>query len=291
MNKEHVPYQILLRAWPFPRGAGRLIDTFFSKLAFTEERATVLTTDGFPITIMPNDLIGRHIYLTGEFDRTVVEILQDFSEVGDVLLDIGANLGYVSGCFLKSVANSKAFCVEPQPILVDLLRTNLRQFSQDRYFIAPIALSDHDQEGFFVTDYGNTGEGKLVDGTRLNAIKVIVKSADAFLSSLALLRLDLVKIDVEGHEDNVFSSSKTHFQRLKPRAIIFEDQRQRSAPDGQIGSLLRDIGYHVFGIRKKLTKVDLMPITKKGHCIYNDYIAISQTRAVPKLAQSKYRLA
>jgi FkbM family methyltransferase len=289
MNKEHVAHQLLLRAWPFPRGAGRLVDRLFSNLKFADERATVLTTDGFPITVMPNDLIGRHIYLTGEFDRTIVEVLVNFSESSDVLMDIGANLGYVSACFLQRVAESKVICIEPQQILVDLLRANLQQFSQDRHFIAPIALSDHDEEGFFVTDYENMGEGKLVDRFTSNAINVTVRSADSFLSSLTLPRLDLVKIDVEGQENNIFRSSKAHFQRLQPRAILFEDQRQRSAPDGNIGSLLREIGYQVFGVRKHLTKIALVPLNKKTDCVYNDYIAISQTRKIPSAALSKYK--
>src|ERR1019366_9617231 len=101
MNRQHILAQILLRSWPFPRGAGRIIDHYFSRLAFDDEIASVLTTDGFTINVIPNDLIGRHIYLTGEFDRSTVEVLLKFSNPEDVLLDIGANIGYVSACFCK----------------------------------------------------------------------------------------------------------------------------------------------------------------------------------------------
>jgi FkbM family methyltransferase len=290
MNKEHIVHQMLLRAWPFPRGAGRLIDKFFSELKFADHRATVLTTDGFPMTVLPNDLIGRHIYLTGEFDKTTVDILHDFSEAGDVLLDVGANLGYVSACFLRRTVGSKVICVEPQPVLVDLLRTNLNQFSRDRYVIAPVALSDHDDEGFFASNSKNTGEGRLVDRCTPNAIKVPVRSAASFLSSLELSELDLVKIDVEGHEEIIIGAFKAHLQRLQPRAILFEDQHKRSAPDGPIGSLLQEIGYQVFGVAKHLTKVTLASLTKNYDCVFNDYIAISQKRRLPNSALSRYKL-
>jgi hypothetical protein len=115
MNSEHQITQALLRAWPFPRGAGRILDRYFSKLSFGRTKAIVRTTDGFEITVAPNELIGRHIYLTGEFDRSVVEVLCNFSEPGDTLLDIGANIGYVSACFLNNVRNSDVLAVEPQP--------------------------------------------------------------------------------------------------------------------------------------------------------------------------------
>jgi hypothetical protein len=47
MNSEHIVAQALLRVWPFPRGAGRLIDMFFSNLRFNASEAIVRTTDGF----------------------------------------------------------------------------------------------------------------------------------------------------------------------------------------------------------------------------------------------------
>src|SRR5262245_12000473 len=149
MNRQHIAPQIFLRAWPFPRGAGRIVDRFFSKLSFAEDVATVRTTDEFSMQIMPNELVGRHIYLTGEFDRSTVEVLCNFAEDGDTLLDIGANIGYVSACFLKNVSNSRVIAVEPQPKILDLLRHNLGQFESTRYRIAPVALSDRDGDGWF----------------------------------------------------------------------------------------------------------------------------------------------
>ena len=139
MNREHIMIQLLLRAWPFPRGAGRIIDKLFSEIKFQEAIAEVETTDQFTMRVAPNDLIGRHIYLTGEFDRTTVEVLCNFARPGDTLLDIGANIGYVSGCFLAKVPGSRVICVEPQPVIVDLLKTNMKQFP-DRYKIAAFAL-------------------------------------------------------------------------------------------------------------------------------------------------------
>src|SRR5258707_1075568 len=127
MNKEHQLAQTILRAWPFPQGAGRLLDRYFSKLEFSRHTEIVRTTDNFELTVTPNDLIGRHIYLTGEFDRSIVEILCNFSEPGDVLLDIGANIGYVSTCFLNNVPNSSVVAVEPQPEVLELLAINLNR--------------------------------------------------------------------------------------------------------------------------------------------------------------------
>jgi FkbM family methyltransferase len=265
MNREHILAQILLRSWPFPYGAGRLTDKFFGKLQFSELTARIRTSDRFEMTILPNDLIGRHLYLTGEFDRSIVKILCDFARPGDTLLDIGANVGYVSACFLAKIPNSRAVSVEPQPHLVDILRQNLLQFGG---LVYPYAISDRDGEAFFATDPANSGEGHLSD----EGTKIEIRSADSLFRDTNLTKLDLVKIDVEGHEEQVISSCLSHFERLKPRAILFEDSA-RKAP--VIRRMLSS--YKSYGIRKTLTRLELKPIISDQHCSYHDYVAVRRS--------------
>jgi FkbM family methyltransferase len=287
-NKQHLIAQMLLRAWPFPRGAGRLIDLFFSNLTFDKEKVTVRTTDAFEMQVMPNDHIGRHIYLTGEFDRSTVEVLCNFAVDADTLLDVGANVGYVSACFLNNVRDSKVIAVEPQPTILDLLSHNLKQFASDRYQIAPVALSDHSGEAWFEICERNRGASKLVKDASTHTTRVPVWSADRLLSSLDIRKLDLVKFDVEGHEERLFNSCRDMFRQLQPRAILFEERTKQSAPDGSIGALLQASGYRVFGIRKLLTTIRLVPVSSGRDCVYNDYIAICHGREIPQRAAQIY---
>ena len=274
MNRQKILPQILLRSWPFPRGAGRIIDHFFSRLAFENEIETVRTTDGFAIKVFPNDLIGRHIYLTGEFDRTTVEVLTRLSRPDDVLLDIGANIGYVSGCFLQNVPRSKVIAVEPQPLIVDLLESNLKQFGDKRYKIFPVGISDADSSGWLEICDFNRGASKVVKDKNKHTVEIQLWSAKRLFASLQGEKIDLVKIDVEGHEETVLKASQEDLNRLRPRAIFFEDHAQSAAPDGPIGSIYRNIGYQVFGVKKRLTRLDFVSIHAAKDCIYNDYLAV-----------------
>ena len=150
INERHIGAQLFLRCWPFVNGQGRLVDNLFSNLPFEQELKIVRTTDGFEMTVDPNDLIGRHIYLTGKFDRSVFRILSNFARPDDTLLDIGANIGYVCGCFLQNVPQSKVIAIEPQPVVLNQLRANLQQFGTDRYCVFPIALSGFRWESQFL---------------------------------------------------------------------------------------------------------------------------------------------
>jgi hypothetical protein len=68
---------------------------------------------------------------------------------------------------------------------------------------------------------------------------------------------NILKIDVEGHEKQVFRSCVNAFQHIRPRAIVFEEHGSKAAPDGSIGMLLSSIGYRVFGNKKYLIKLRL----------------------------------
>jgi FkbM family methyltransferase len=290
MNPQHLIPQILLRSWPFPRGAGYIVNHFFYRLAFDAEVASVRTTDGFSISVLPNELVGRHIYLTGECDRSTVEVLLKFSKPGDVLLDIGANIGYVSACFLQKVPHSKAIAVEPQPQIVDLLRSNLEPFGDERYKVFPVAISDIDCSGWIEICDLNRGASKIVDernpgygtwpstpsGTSITShtVEIQLWSAKRLFASLQGEKIDLVKIDVEGHEEIVLRDCQAELSQLLPRAIVFEDCTQSSAPDGSIGRIFRSIGYEVLGVKKKLTRLDFHLISSARDCVYRDYLAV-----------------
>jgi FkbM family methyltransferase len=280
MNREHIAAQILLRAWPFPRGAGRILDRHFGKTKFEAKTAIVRTTDGFDILVEPNDLIGRHLYLTGEFDRSIVEVLCNFSEPGDALLDIGANIGYVSACFLSNVPRSSVVAVEPQPSVLEILRTNLNRFG--RFQIYPYALGDADGEVFFSIDAENKGGSQVSD---TGTTKVEMRSANRMFSELGIGKVDLVKIDAEGCEESILRASASDLERLQPRAILFEDLGK-----SEMQSMLASSGYRVFGIKKHLHKLELVPIINESSCTYHDYVAVSKSRQVPAAARETYGL-
>ena len=117
----------LARHWPFANGSGRLLDLFARDVDLGGGEKVARTSAGFDIKVLAGDLIGRHLLLSGRFERSSVQVLLDHARPGDVLLDIGANIGYVAACFLSRVSGSTAICVEPQPEIADLLRSNLAQ--------------------------------------------------------------------------------------------------------------------------------------------------------------------
>jgi FkbM family methyltransferase len=186
-------------------------------------------------------------------------------------LDVGANIGYVSACFLKNVAGSDVIAVEPQPDIVDLLRKNLSQFD-GRHQVLPVALSGQEGTCHFYIDLVNRGASKIINngpGTRL----VEMWSVRKMLAATNPLKIDLIKLDVEGHEEEVLSALTPALEQFRPRAIVFEDHSTKASPNQPIGALLHGVGYDVLGIKKHLTKLRLITINSEGDCVCNDYVA------------------
>lgn len=265
------PAALLSRYWPFANGSGRVIDRLCKGIDLGHGTRQIATSDGFPISVLADDHIGRHIILSGKFDRSLVQVLIDHGRPGDLLLDIGANVGYVSACFLARVPGSRAICIEPQPGIFELLEGNLAQFG-DRAHAVQVALSDATGELSFHVDPANRGASRIAsDG----ATHVKAQPAGELLRTLG--RVDLIKIDVEGHELPIFLSMAQELARLRPRAILFEHHGRLAAPEGEIGQVLAHAGYRIYGIRKRLLKTELVPINQASDCGMNDYLALPNT--------------
>lgn len=258
----------LARNWPFANGSGRILDRFADNIRLGVGERLVQTSDNFPINVYADDLIGRHILMSGGFDRSIVQILLDHSQPDDVLLDIGSNIGYVSAVFLTHVRGSKAICIEPQPGVVDLLRKNMEQFG-NRAKVVPIGLSDDDGMLRFHLNPVNRGASRV---TADGETEIRVRAAHSVLN--AMPRVDLIKIDVEGLEEPILRSMEPELRRLRPRAILFEDQTRAASPEGVIGSVLVRSGYRIFGVDKQLMRTRLVPITCRQECKFNDYLAL-----------------
>jgi FkbM family methyltransferase len=262
---------VLARHWPFANGSGRILDKFGTRIDLGSGKRIVQTSDGFSMHVYADDLIGRHLLLSGKFDRSIIQVLLDLAEPGDTLLDIGANIGYYSAVFLSRVENSKAICFEPQPGIVDLLETNVGQFGS-RAAVHQVGLADRNGELRFHIDQGNRAASRISsDG------ETSIPVCDAREVFAGLERVDLMKIDVEGFEEPIFRAVESELARLKPRAILFEDQTAAAAPEGALGSILTRAGYRVRGIDKRLLKTRLVPVFSAKECRFNDYLAELRT--------------
>ncbi|MBM3595003.1 MAG: FkbM family methyltransferase [Alphaproteobacteria bacterium] len=190
---------------------------------------------------------------------------------------------------LARVPSSQLLAVEPQPDIGALLRHNLSQFPAHRWTMLAAAISDREGEGLIAVNPANRGGATLVG--EVSAATTAVPMLDAGRMLGALDWLDLVKIDIEGHEETVLRASAEAVARLQTRSILFEDYLGKAAPDAPIGRILTECGYALFAVRKHLRRNSLQPLAAGDRPAGRDFVALSRSRALPEAARRKYRLS
>ena len=167
--------------------------------------------------------------------------------MSDFLIDIGANIGLTS-C-QNGDGFKKVYCFEPNPLCVNILKTNLAiSLRNDDFTIFDFALGDDDGEfdlyvpkhnwgGAFVKDGneyaddvlgGKDGfEGINTDNYIVNTVKV--KNSEVVFSDLFTSILEkklyngLIKIDVEGFERKVLLAIANTLPSSMNVTIVFEN--------------------------------------------------------------------
>jgi FkbM family methyltransferase len=180
---------------------------------------------GAVIRVDPLEENGRAIWSTGVYDLAVSETLWRLTDPGDRAADIGANIGYFT-CLLaqRCAPAGRVVAFEPGPEVFTELRANAARWNGAD--LAPIELRElalSRAPGIGRLHLGaafatNRGIASLerADG---EAVEVSVDTLDRQWSPDTAL--DVVKLDVEGHELAVLEGASETLPRI--RDIVYED--------------------------------------------------------------------
>lgn len=150
------------------------------------------------------------------------EILEDFIESGDWVVDIGANVGHYTKRFSELVGvNGRVIAFEPIPTTFSLLSANVELFSHPNVTLINAAISDKlDVAGMsvpqFSTGLTNYYQAHLSKNSNC-ALSVLTMSLDSFNIKR---NISLVKIDAEGHEASVLAGMGQLIRDFHPVLIV-----------------------------------------------------------------------
>lgn len=194
---------------------------------------------GLKLRLLPRgNMSEQKLYTAPQlFDREELALLQARLKPGGVFVDVGANAGVYSFWAHRCMqGRGRILAVEPDPEMGRRLAFNARQNGLTDIELCPVALSDHEgtaelqvnprQRGLNTLD---TGEAQRAGGER-QALTVPLSTLLALLQSRGIGRVDVLKIDIEGHEPPVLRHFLTHApESLWPGAVISEFKDQTAA--------------------------------------------------------------
>jgi len=141
---------------------------------------------------------------------------------GGTLIDVGANVGLIALLLADKVDHALLF--EPNPVAAARARANLA-INGLQFEVNELALSDTTGTVEFEDAGGASTCNRIVAGiaTNLPTRKVQCTEFDRFLGVRQLSRpITVVKIDVEGHENQVLRGMAQCLKHHRPRLVMFE---------------------------------------------------------------------
>lgn len=185
------------------------------------------------------DFIQRSIYYLKTFyEVDMLEHIKKTDLNGKVIVDVGANIGNHTVFFSKICNASRVFSFEPQKEVFHILKTNVEINNlQEKVALFNMALGEKRGKGTIkIVDKKNTGMTKVnscEDG------EVMIDSLDNLLLP-ADVKIDLMKIDVEGMALGVLKGAQTIISKYKPQIYV---EAETDDEFQEIGKFLRPFGY------------------------------------------------
>ena len=184
------------------------IKYFFLKIILRRKFLNVRDKNyGLFFKVEIHDAMGRKIFKRGSLhpEHTAFLSALPFSD-GDVILDIGANIGWYSLVLKKSIPKDVTiYAFEPEPFNYQLLKNNIEVNQVEGINAVNKAVAEHNGTStLFLYHKKNSGRHSLLDvNPQTNrSIGVETVNLESFLKSknVNFNNVRLIKIDIEGYE-------------------------------------------------------------------------------------------
>lgn len=179
--------------------------------------AFTVHNDGIWFAGNMDSYIDRQIYLFGDYERALIRLFLEACPRRGLILDVGANVGTHSLWFARSFGKVHAF--EPNRLLWDQFSRNVELNCAANITLHKTGLSDAAGE-FQMYDVANDNWGLGTFATHeqydLPLAPLHKARVEVFDDYLPALRIDAVKIDVQGLEPNVLRGMRRALERDQP---------------------------------------------------------------------------
>jgi FkbM family methyltransferase len=148
-----------------------------------------------------------------DFEPEFQSLCQQFVDDDAICVDIGANIGLKTLYLARHVPNGRVIAVEAAPGVAACLRTNLALNAAANVTCVETAIGDR-------TGSVSFAESSAYGHIASEGIEVPVVTLPELVRRLDLPRLDFVKIDVEGFEYPILTSSLETLDRFRSLVLL-----------------------------------------------------------------------
>jgi FkbM family methyltransferase len=223
-------------------------------------KTVLATVDGINYELDLNETIDAAIYYEGCFEPYTTEAIRRLCKPGTIVVDVGANVGCHTLRFAQLVGpRGRVVAFEPMSQAFARLKKNVELNVFGNIMLERMALSNHSRQGQKIRMacswplYGvdDVHRHPLTRGRVATDIVDFV-TLDEYVRAKDVARIDLIKVDVEGHEFKVLQGAVETLRAFRP-VIIMELGISLLAEAGDsleaVVSFLSALGYAFYAER------------------------------------------
>ena len=204
---------------------------------------------GYRMRLDLADFLQRSVFL-GTYELAEVAIFRELLRPGMTFVDVGANVGYFSFLAASIVGTrGRVVAFEPSPYAIERMQRTVAANDLPQVEMVHAGLSD--AEGtlplFVPSLAGHHTPTMTAAGPQTVRVDVRVTTLDRMLDELAIDRVDVMKIDVEGHEPRAFRGGSAALRAGRVRDIVCEFNEEWLQAAGSssdaLDGFLRDAGF------------------------------------------------
>jgi FkbM family methyltransferase len=208
-----------------------------------------LPVEGYRFRCDLRDSISREVCFTGQYEPQETALIRALLAPGMTFVDVGANWGYHSLVAARLVGpGGRVVCLEPEPRLFEVLAGNVSANGLAGVTCLPLAAAESPGEVLFATyqeSGGNYGVSRIVGEQAAAAGRVAARPLDAILDELAIERVDLVKMDIEGAEASALRGLRARLAGGRVGRLLLELHPRELAEQGDsVQQVLDDLRGH-----------------------------------------------
>jgi len=188
------------------------------------EGTVMVTVEGHKMFVDTRDYgVAFRLLSVQTFEPKLTEVFKRILRPGDVVVDIGANIGYFTLLASGLVGElGRVYAFEPAPDNFALLNKNLTANASKNVYAIQKALSSHKGSGKLLLEAKNWGSHRIVETVADGqSVEVEMISMDEFFTN-GNQRVDAIKMDAEGSEIRILHGA-SGLLRNNPDLALFSE--------------------------------------------------------------------
>ena len=160
----------------------------------------------------------------GTYEELEAKIMEEKIEIGNIVVDVGANIGLHTLNMARIVGNAgQVFAFEPDPSNFEILKKNAKINNYKNIILEQKAVGDkHGKTTLYQSD-NPINHRIFPQSERANSqVQVELTNLDNYFDSDMIDEINFIKIDVEGMEFGVLKGMKNILKNNKNIKILFE---------------------------------------------------------------------